>query len=182
MFSSISKWFHRLAKGWLILVIFGLFVLLIIVQGLFTLDPAIVEYGFLDSINIHSPAQIYTMLALYGESGRAQVILIATTWDFLLPMIYTLFFGLSISWLLKRSFKPESKLQKLNLVALGGIFDLLENALTILIVMVYPTQLLVLAWIKTITTTIKYFSGIPIIVVLLVGLVKAAINRFKVLC
>ena len=74
------------------------------------------------------------------------------TWDFIIPILGFLFVGLFISWLLQRSFRPGSKLQKLNLLALGSVFDLLENICLISMMVGYPARPVVVAWLKTIFT------------------------------
>jgi hypothetical protein len=72
-------------------------------------------------------------------------------------------------------------MQRLNLVPiLGGIFDVLENIWIMVMILVYPTQPTTVAWLSTISTMGKYVLGVPILLLLLVGLVKAALNRFKV--
>jgi hypothetical protein len=90
-------------------------------------------------------------------------------------------FGLSISWLFQRGFKLDSRMQKLNLVpVLGGFFDVMENIWIMIMILVFPAQPTVVAWLSTISTMGKYILGIPIVLLLLIGLIKAAMNRFKV--
>jgi hypothetical protein len=72
-------------------------------------------------------------------------------------------------------------MQRLNLVpVLGGIFDVMENIWIITMIRVYPAQPTVVAWLSTISTMGKYIMGIPIVLLLMIGLVKAAMNRFRV--
>jgi hypothetical protein len=47
-------------------------------------------------------------------------------------------------------------------------------------ILVYPAQPKVAAWLSAISTAGKYTMGIPIVLLLLIGLIKAAMNRFKV--
>jgi len=89
-------------------------------------------------------------------------------------------FSLLISWLFQRSFKPGSKLQKLNVLPVGaGLFDLLENICIVTLLTVYPAQPAVVAWLSTVCTMSKMsFLGMSTLLIL-VGLVKAAMSRFK---
>jgi hypothetical protein len=115
-----------------------------------------------------------------GESGRIRMIWIHLG-DFVLILLYTSMFCLSISWLFQQGFKPDSRMQGLNLVPLlGGFFDVLENIWIMTMILVYPAQPTIVAWLSTISTTAKYIMGVSIVLLLLMGLVKAAMNRFKV--
>ncbi len=87
---------------------------------------------------------------------------------------FTSMFCLSISWLFQRGFALDSGLQRLNVVPiLGGCFDVMENVWIMALIVVYPAQPTAVAWLSTISTTGKYISGIPIVLLLLIGLVKA---------
>ena len=47
-------------------------------------------------------------------------------------------------------------------------------------ILVYPAQPTAVAWLSTLSTMSKYLMGILIVLLLLIGLGKAAMNRFKV--
>lgn len=176
MLSRISDHFHIWAKGWLILSIIAAFVLLV---NLPLADPTLISMS-LDGQFIYTPKQAFLAVASYGDIGRIQMIWIHLG-DFILITLYTLMFCLSISWLFQRGFKLDSRMQRLNLVPVfGGIFDAMENIWIMTMILVYPAQPTIVAWLSTISTTSKYIMGIPIILLSAIGLVKAAMNRFKV--
>jgi hypothetical protein len=176
MLSSISVRFRAWAKGWVILSIIAAFVILI---NLPLADPGLISMS-LDGQFAYTPEQAFSAVASFGDDGRAQMIWIHLA-DFILITLYTLMFCLSISWLFQRGFKLDNRMQRLNLVPiLGGFFDLMENIWIITLILSYPAQPTVVAWLSTITTTGKYIMGIPIVLLLLIGLVKAAMNRFKI--
>ena len=135
----------------------------------------------LDDPVFFEPEEIFSIVESWGDEGRNYELWFHLTWDLVFPILGFLFMGLFISWLLQRSFNPESRLQKLNLLALGSVFDLLENICLILIIAFYPIQPVVVAWLKTIFTIIKYGFELLDIPVILVGFIKAALNKFKVL-
>ena len=175
MLSKISDRFHTWAKGWLILSIIAAFVLLV---NLPLADPTLVNMS-LDGQFAYTPEQAFSMVASYGDAGRVQMIWIHLA-DFILITFYTAMFCLSISWLFQRGFKPDSRMQRLNVVPiLGGFFDAMENVWIITMILVYPAQPIAVAWLSTISTMGKYIMGIPIVLLLVIGLVKAATNRFK---
>ena len=142
-------------------------------------DPALLNLS-LDGQFAYTPEQAFSAVASFGESGRIQMIWIHLA-DFLLIALYTSMFCLSISWLFRRGFAPGSRLQQLNLVPiLGGIFDGMENIWILILILAYPARPAAVAWLATIFTTGKYLLGVPIILLLVIGLVAAALNRFKV--
>jgi len=175
MLSSISDRFHTWAKGWLILSIIAAFVLLV---NLPLADPTLVSMS-LDGQFAYTPEQAFSAVASYGDNGRDQMIWIHLG-DFFLITLYTSMFCLSISWLFQRGFKLDSRIQKLNLVPLlGGFFDVMENIWIMAMILVYPAQPTIVAWLSTISTMGKYIMGIPIVLLLLIGLVKAATNTCR---
>ena len=176
MLSKISDKIQSLAKGWLVLIIIAAFVLLI---NLPIADPDLVSMS-LDGQFAYTPEHAFSAVASYGEDGRTQMIWIHIA-DFILIFFYTSMFCFSISWLFIRSFKLDSRMQQLNLVPLlGGFFDVMENIWILILILAYPAQPRVVAWLSTFFTTSKYVMSIPIFLLLMIGLVKTLMNRFKV--
>lgn len=179
MLSKLSRLFHSWTRGWLILALFAAFVAFMAV----TLPALQAAPGgsivSLDAQLFYTPEEAFSTVASYGDAAPFWIRMYLT-WDIVNPILYTLAFGLLISWLFQRSFKPGSKLQKLNVLPVGaGLFDLLENISIVILLAVYPAQPTVLAWISTICTVSKIsFLGASVLLVL-VGLLKAAMNRFK---
>jgi hypothetical protein len=175
MLQNLSKHIQSWAKGWLILVLIAAFVILI---NLPLGDPELISNS-LDGQIGYTSEQAYAKIASYGDTGRTQMIWIHLA-DMLLIALYTSLFCLSISWLFKRGYKLDSKMQRLNLVPLlGGVFDVIENIWVVTMILIYPSRPMVIGWLSTIFTTGKYILGIPIILLLLLGLIKAAMNRFQ---
>lgn len=180
IFLKISKFFHKLAKSWLILLIlfFVFFLLALVIFPAFSSQsPKMIS---LDGPSFYSPQQIFSIIETWGEIGRSLQLWFHLTWDVLVPVLGLFLIGLSISWLTQRGFKPKSKMQKANLVALGSIFDLLENLCIVILILFYPSNSIIVAWLKTIFTSIKYFFGIVIILVILISLIKAIKNKFRI--
>jgi hypothetical protein len=179
MLSKFSKLFHYWARGWIILVLFAAFVVYVAI----TLPVLQAAPGgniqALDAQFFYTPEKAFSTVASYGDAASLWSRLYLT-WDIVNPILYTLTFSLFISWLFQRGFKPESKLQKLNVLPAGsGLFDLLENISIVTLLTVYPTQPVVVAWLGTVCTMLKVsFLGLSALLIL-TGLVKAAMNRFK---
>jgi hypothetical protein len=120
------------------------------------------------------------MLEKYGPAGRALYMKIELTVDLLYPIMYSLFLGLLISWLFQRAFPPANKMQKWNVAPVGAwLFDLLENIAIVTMLAIYPSQPVLLAWITMLLGLLKWVLVFWSIVLVLVGLVKAAMNRFR---
>jgi hypothetical protein len=179
MLSKLSSRFHSWARGWLILVLFAAMVVFLIV----TLPGAEAASGgveALDMKNFYTPEGAFATVASYDAAGRAWLCTYHLTGDVVNPILYTSFLILLISWLFQRGFKPESSMQKLNVLPIGAaIFDLLENICIAIMLSVYPAQPTPVAWLSTMGTTTKYIFIYTSFLLVLVGLVKAAMNRFK---
>ena len=182
MLSTLSNRLHSWAKGWVVIIVFvanvGFIAVTLPLLG--RIYPAGSELVSLDDPVFHTAEEIFSIMESWGDGGRTYQLWFHLTWDLIYPVLGFLFVALSISWLLQRGFKPGSKLQRLNLVALGSVFDLLENICLVGMIVVYPAQPAVVAWLKTIFTMSKYGYAIPLILVVLIGLVAAARNRFRV--
>jgi hypothetical protein len=179
MLSKLSSLFHSWARGWLIVALFAAFVgfeavTLPLLQA--APEGSIVA---LDAQLFYTPEEAFSTVASYGDAARFWI-RVYLTWDVVNPILYTLAFSLLISWLFQRSFLPGSRLQRLNVLPVGaGLFDLLENVSIVTLLTVYPAQPAVLAWLSTICTVSKVsFLGLSTLLIL-VGLVKAAMNRFR---
>ncbi|MFN2146413.1 MAG: hypothetical protein ACK2T7_13760 [Anaerolineales bacterium] len=176
MLEKLSKHIQDWAKGWLVLTLIAIFILFV---NLPLGDPELISRS-LDGQIGYTPEQAFSTIASYGDAGRAQMIWIHLA-DMILIALYTSMFCFSISWLFKRGYKPDRKMQQMNLVPLlGGLFDVIENIWILTMILIYPSRPMVIGWLSTIFTTGKYILGVPIILLLLLGLVKAAMNRFKI--
>jgi hypothetical protein len=182
MLSTLSKRFHTWAKGWVIVTLFAAIVLFMVITLplLSFIYPAGSEMVSLDDPVFYTQEEVFSIMESWGDVGRTYQLWFHFTWDLIFPILGFLFVALFISWLLQRGFRPESKAQKLNLLALGSVFDLLENICLVSLIVMYSDRPVAIAWLKTIFTMSKYSFGIPILLMILIGFVKAAMNKFKV--
>lgn len=196
MLSKLSKLLHSWARGWRILALVAGFVAFEAI----TLPRLQAAPGgnivSLDAQLFYTPEQAFATVASYGDAARFWIP-VYLTWDVVNPILYTLIFSLLISWLLRRGFndnvaqdailrhtpassKAKSRLQKLNLLLVGaGLCDLLENICIVTLLAVYPTQPAVVAWLSTICTVSKMsFLGVSALLIL-VGVVAAAMKTLS---
>ena len=184
MLNTISQKFHAWTTGWRVLF---LFIAAAVMTGyIIPVASAILELAAnnsvlpLDLLFFYTPAEAFVMLEKYGAAGRALYLKGELTLDLLYPIIYTLFLGLLISWLFQRAFPPESKMQKWNVTPVGAwFFDLLENIGIVTMLAMYPSQPVLLAWLTMLLGLIKWAFAFLSLGLVLVGLVRAAMNRFR---
>ncbi len=135
----------------------------------------------LDLMFFYTPAAAFTMLEKYGPAGRELYTKIELTADIIYPLIYTLFFGLLISWLFQRAFPSDSKMQKWNVAPVGAwFFDLVENIGIVAMLARYPSQPVLLAWLTMLVGLLKWAMSFLSVVLVLVGLFRATRNRFRI--
>ncbi len=184
MFKNISKRFYQWNKGWLIFILFLLDAffsgfLLPLVQAMMQGDKGGVQP--LDLMLFASPTKIFGMINEYGEYGRPFYRGVELTVDIIYPIVYLFFFGLLISWLFQRGFASTSPMRKFNIMPLGAwFFDLLENIVIVILLSVFPSQPTALAWILTLISTIKWFFAGTSILLILIGIIMATKNKFKI--
>jgi hypothetical protein len=184
MFKNISERFYKWNKGWLIFILLLLDAffsgfLLPLVQAMMQGDKGGVQP--LDLMLFATPARIFGMINEYGEYGRLFYRGVELTVDIIYPIVYLFFFGLLISWLFQRGFASTSPMRKFNIMPLGAwFFDLLENIVIVILLSVFPSQPTTLAWILTLISTIKWFFAGTSILLILIGIIMATKNKFKI--
>jgi hypothetical protein len=184
MLNKLSEKFHAWAKGWRVIIL--LIADALMMGYVMPLAAGIMAFAAnnsvlpLDLMFFYTPDKAFAMIEKYGEAGRAIYLKIELTADIVYPIIYTLFYALLISWLFQRGFKPDSKMQKWNVMPMGAwLFDLLENVGTVSMVSMYPSQSTVLAWITMLFGSLKWAFAFVSIGLVLLGLVRAAMNGFR---
>ena len=184
MLKKISETLRKYANGLLVIILF-------FVYGFFSgyLMPLMAanmnaaanqSVTPLDLMFFYTPDQASEMMNRYGEVGRSVYLKIELTADIIYPIASTLFFGLLISWLLQRGFRPDHKIQNFNVAPVGSwFFDLIENAVIVPMLLIYPTQSAILAWLAMILGTVKWAFAFMSLGLVLIGLVRAAMNGFR---
>jgi hypothetical protein len=184
MLNTISQKFHTWTSGWRVLILLVLDGLMMgyimpLAGGILAL-AANNSVTPLDLMFFYSPEKAFAMIEKYGDAGRAVYMKIELTADIIYPIIYTLFYGLLLSWLFQRGFKPDSKMMKTNVVPVGAwFFDLLENTGIVSMLTQYPSQPAALAWLTMIFGSLKWLFAFGSIGLVLFGLIRATMNGFR---
>lgn len=183
MFDKISETLRKYANGWLVLVFFAgemFFNTVILPNQQAKIEAASGGIGPIDLQLFYTPEKVYSMVTAYGEAGRANYRAFELTGDIIYPIVYTLFFALLITWLFQRGLARNSRMQKMNVVPLGGwLFDLFENLGIVSMLSLYPSTPAALAGITALFTVVKWLFAAATIVLILFGLVMALRNGFK---
>jgi len=183
MLDKISETLKKYANGWLVLVFFAgemFFNAVILPNQQAKIEASSGGVGPIDLQLFYTPEKVYSMIAAYGEAGRASYRAVELTVDIIYPIVYTLFFALLITWLFQRGFARDSRMQKMNVLPLGGwLFDLLENLGIVSMLSMYPSTPAVLAWIAALLTVVKWLFAGATVVLILTGLMMALKNRFR---
>jgi hypothetical protein len=184
MLNTLSEKFHSWTTGWRVILM--LIADALMMGYILPLAGGIMAFAAnnsvtpLDLMFFYTPAKAFEMMDKYGEAGRSIYLKIELTADIIYPIIYTLFYGLLISWLFQRAFKPESKMMKWNVMPVGAwVFDLLENVGIVSMLIMYPAKPAAMAWLTMIFGSLKWGFAFVSIGLVLVGLVKAAMNGFR---
>jgi hypothetical protein len=136
--------------------------------------------GLLDARLAYTPDEAYTSLAAYGEAGRRFYLLTALTLDVLYPVVYTLFFSLTIVFCLRQALPPAHTLQRAALLPwVGMLADLAENAGIVWLLLNYPHRLDGLATLASTFTTIKWLFALAAMVATAGGLVALVVHRSR---
>jgi hypothetical protein len=104
----------------------------------------------------YTPGKVYSQLELLGEAGRSAY-LVYNLIDFIYPLTYALFLGISMTMTYTFIYKPE---QKKNLLVLMPFLTLLvdyaENICYRIILLSFPARLTGLTLVVSILTPLKY--------------------------
>jgi len=183
MIRTLSDTLNKYAKGRIILVFLALMLLFAMVivptiQG--KIEASSGGVSLIDLQFSYTPEKAYSMIASYGDEGRALYRTFALTGDVIYPVVYSILFSLIISWLFQRSFASNSKLQMLNVIPFGAwLFDWLENMNIVMMLSLYPSTATTVAKLASICTTIKWSFGAVAMLLVLIGFVMALKNRFR---
>jgi hypothetical protein len=179
--SKLLEWQRKLAN-WKVII--GLIVAFIIIEiaVLPNISARINDYsndaGVIDLQLHYSVDKLYEMVEAYGEDGRRFYITFSTTGDVVYPIVYSSLFSLIITLLYRRAFLAQSIMHRLPLlVYLTLVFDLIENACIITVMVSLPNKLTTIAQLSNMFTMAKWSMAGVSIILLLIGLIVLPFKR-----
>lgn len=179
----LSGRLYYISTGWVALaglIIFLLFTAFILPTQAASANPISENVGSPDMSIFYTRGDLYKMADAYGEQGRAVYIRARFTFDFIWPLVYTLFLSTAVSWTYKRAFISESRWRWLNLVPiLGMAFDYAENISTSLVMCRYPASTDILAALAPVFTAVKWLLVAGSFILLTIGIIAVIRQFFK---
>lgn len=181
MLANLQARMQRWATGrnvLILLVVFLLFEIVVLPVAGANIQSYSGGAGPLDLTFGLSPADTYARLTAYTARGRSAYLLIELTADVLFPIAYGLFFTLALALVFQRGFPADSPMQKLSLVPLlAVVFDYIENAGIVSMLLAYPQDLSAVAVITRLATMGKWLVTIASMALLLIGIVALIRQR-----
>lgn len=136
-------------------------------------------FGPIDLLFGYTPAQVFEMVAAYGEEGRAFYRTLELSLDILYPVAYTLFFGALLAAVLPRAFPQNRMFHRLALLPLVVfVIDMGENLGIVTMLSQYPVQSESVAQFTSLLTSLKWVSFMALLLTLAVGLMVLLVRRF----
>jgi len=136
--------------------------------------------GPLDLRPGYSAAQAYSAITAYNEDGRAFYLLIELTVDLVYPVVYSLFFSLTILYFLKRTAAERPGLARLALLPFGGLLcDWAENAGIVTMLLTYPAQQPVVGRLTGLLTSLKWIFAALSLLAVIFALGSAVLARLR---
>lgn len=137
--------------------------------------------GLLDMEILYSPHQAYAHLAVMGDAGRAFDLTHIVPLDFVFPFMYTLFYAVTMTWLLHHWLPAMSGWHRLNVIpVIGGTCDYLENFGIIAMLLAWPAQMDAMAQFTMVAGLVKFgaiiLAGV-IVMIAFAGCVVTIVRR-----
>lgn len=141
---ALSDWLVRVSTGWLALaavVGFLLFTALVLpAQPRIETTPG-TQVSSPDLSFWYSAEDLYRTAEAYGADGREAYVRQRVTFDVVWPLVYVAFLGVTLSWVAGRLAGGARLWQRANLLPVAaGLFDYLENACTVTVMLRYPAR------------------------------------------
>lgn len=135
------------------------------------------DVGIVDTMFAYTPDQVYQKISAYGVQGRQLYALTELTIDLVYPVLYNLFLILTTTLVFRQVFPGQSAWQKLRYLPFAvWASDYAENICIAILLLSYPQQLNVLAWVASFFTTTKWSLGIVSLGLIVMGLRKWLIS------
>ena len=160
IFKKISEWIHQITTVWVMLISLVIMVLFMIFVLPNQAKSSLTETGSSqspDTTFFYTPGELYQIAIDYGEDGRQAYVVTRWTFDLIYPLVYTGFLVFGISWFTQKLTNWPDRWKLGNLIPLlAGIFDFLENSMTSLVMILFPTRIEGVLILATTFTPIKW--------------------------
>ena len=122
--------------------------------------------------------KIFSILDSYGKEGRSFYIIVRWTFDVVWPLIYSSFLITGIAYLARRS-TCGMKHRFIYVPLIAVAFDFLENIFATILMVTYPLELQVFAYLLIISSILKWvILGLSFIIIIFL-LARFTIKKIK---
>lgn len=184
MINDVYTMISKLATPRLVVLLcvafISLYILLNFILGVPQLKQLSGGIGVIDSTFNYSADKVYTMIEAYGPQGRKIHIALEVV-DFIFPLIYSLFFSLSVTLILRHMFPLNTFTQTICLLPLLIIvFEYVENIGVLAMLVSYPRRLEVLAVITNVATLLKTLVTVYSLFAVLAGALSYFLKKYVI--
>ena len=142
--SALSEWLNRTVTGWTALIavfVFAAFIAFVLPNQL-TINGSEGETIRPPDLSVwYSADTLYETAQAYGPDGRAAYVRTRVTFDVAWPIVYVSFLATALSLVARRLGSHAAVWNRANLVPMiAGLFDLLENVCTAVVMARYPLR------------------------------------------
>lgn len=126
----------------------------------------------------YSLEEFYNNMEIYGIEGRNFYILMRWTFDVVWPMVYLSFFASSLGHL-TRKLDKKKQIFFLTFPIVGVSFDVIENVLATINVIIYPTRIEFILKLLQFSSLIKWFFIIITVIYIIYFFFSYVIEKLK---
>lgn len=128
----------------------------------------------------YSPEYVQKLFETLGETGRSIYLTQQIPLDMIYPGLFAISFSLLLAYIFSKAFSSENKIQMFALLPiLVGVFDYLENVGIIIMLNIFPSSNSLIAESTSIFTIVKSLLTTVVFVLIIVGVIKLLINKYK---
>ncbi len=184
LFRNIKNLLGKYSSGKNVIILFVITQIIYFLMLLYTI-PTVMSYAngmkILDLMPTgYSADYAKRLFDELGIVGRDYYLFRQVPLDMIYPFLFAVTYSLLLTYLFKKSFNTESKLQFLSIIPLfGGFFDYLENIGIITMLSYYPKFSVMLANVTNLFSILKSISTTLFFVLLVIGIVGFIVKKFR---
>ncbi len=184
LFRNIKHMVGKYSTGRNVIILF-VFTQIIYFLMLFYTIPKVMSYAngmkILDLMPTGFSADYAkTLFDELGVVGRDYYLFRQIPLDMIYPFLFAVTYSLLLTYLFKKSFDTESKLQFLSIIPLfGGFFDYMENIGIIIMLSNYPIFSSMLANVTNLFSIFKSISTTLFFILLVIGIIGFIVKKFR---
>ena len=128
----------------------------------------------------YSAEYVQRLFETLGEIGREVYLFQQIPLDMIYPALFAITYSLLLTFLFKRVFSIENRIQNLNVLPIiAGLLDYLENFWIVIMLSIYPIFKSWLAYLTSVFTVLKSISVTLVFVLLIIVVIMFVIKKLQ---